>query len=109
MRGALYQAITSRGLKVPKGLLGLDHGSNLAKNKRYDQILVAPHFPDAMTGRAGVLDVYKSSFQPLYRGIATRTDIQLTYEISDHLPLWLELATDHDSSELEQIVNAKKR
>ena len=35
---ALFKAITSKGLRMPTALRGL-HGSNLAKNKRYDQIL----------------------------------------------------------------------
>jgi exonuclease III len=34
----LYQAITARGLRMPRALLG-EHGSNLERNKRYDQIL----------------------------------------------------------------------
>ena len=34
----LFQAITDNGLKIPEVFRGTNHGSNLAKNKRYDQI-----------------------------------------------------------------------
>jgi hypothetical protein len=77
-------------------------GSCLAKEKSYDQILVAPRFPDSVTGRGGVLDVYSGSYRPLYRGIATSTDAKLTWEMSDHLPIWIELNTDDDGFQLEQ-------
>src|ERR1041384_6973624 len=36
---AFFKAITRHGLRIPQGLLSVDHGSNLEKNKRYDQIL----------------------------------------------------------------------
>lgn len=41
-KSALYTAIMARGLRAPKAILGTAHGSNLAKDKRYDQILVSP-------------------------------------------------------------------
>ena len=103
-KSALYEAVTAKGLPAPAGILGIEHGSNLAKDKRYDQILVAPQFPESVTGRAGVLDIFGASFQPLYEGIATKTDAQLTFEVSDHLPLWMEMNTDDDGYRLEQIL-----
>ncbi len=104
---ALYKAITAGGLKAPSGVLGIEHGSNLERTKHYDQILVAPHFPDSVTGHAGVLDIFDGSFQPLYEGIAKKTDKDLTFEMSDHLPLWIEINTDDDSFKLDQILNPK--
>ena len=35
----LFQALTKHGLRIPDALTGLKHGTNLAKDKRYDQIL----------------------------------------------------------------------
>ena len=31
-----------------------------------------------------------------------------TYELSDHLPLWVQLNTDNDAEQLDQILNPKK-
>jgi endonuclease/exonuclease/phosphatase family metal-dependent hydrolase len=98
----LYRAVTSRGLKAPKGIL--DPGSDLSEKKTYDQILVAPRFPDSVTGRGGVLDVWAGSYRPLYAGISRKTNEQLTWELSDHLPLWIELNTDHDGKLLDQVL-----
>lgn len=106
-KSSLYKTITEFGLKAPKATLGISHGSNLAKNKRYDQILVAPHFPDSFTGKGGVLDVFDGAWGPLYAGISTKTEDELTFQMSDHLPLWIEINTDDDAFKLEQIVNAK--
>jgi endonuclease/exonuclease/phosphatase family metal-dependent hydrolase len=106
-KSALYATITEFGLKAPKATLGIGHGSNLAKDKRYDQILVAPHFPDSFTGKGGVLDVFDGGWRPLYKGISTKTEEELTFQMSDHLPLWIEINTDDDAFRLEQIVNPK--
>jgi endonuclease/exonuclease/phosphatase family metal-dependent hydrolase len=40
---ALFEAITSKGLSIPKALQKLEFGSDLAKGKRYDQILHYAH------------------------------------------------------------------
>lgn len=65
---------------------------------------VSPHFPDTVTGRGGVLDVFQGSWQPLYEGITERTDDELTFQMSDHLPLWMEINTDDDAFDLRQVV-----
>ena len=40
-----FKALTSYGLKLPEALAGRDLGSNLERNKRYDQILHFPQYP----------------------------------------------------------------
>ena len=50
---------------MPKALLG-SHGTNLAANKRYDQILHLPTLTDRFTERAGVVDFYAGDFRPLF-------------------------------------------
>lgn len=106
-KSELYRAVTARGLKVPKGLLGA-HGSNLAKDKRYDQILQMESFTKAFTGSGGVLDFYAGNHKPLFPGKSmTKTDF--TYQLSDHLSLWVQLNTDNDDEQLDQILNPKKR
>ena len=89
-KGPLYRAVVARGLAVPKALLGA-HGTNLAANKRYDQILHLPVLGERFTQRAGVVDFFSNDLERLYPRAASRRG-DLTREMSDHLPLWAELA-----------------
>jgi len=52
---ALFKAITKYGLQIPKALLGAQ-GTNLEKDKRYDQILHQPIYPESFTKAGGDLD-----------------------------------------------------
>lgn len=99
----LYKAITSKGLKAPEALLGLKHGSNLAKNKRYDQILHHPNYTQCFTNHAGVLDFYADDIESLYpeQNMSKRA---FTYQLSDHLPLWIQIDVDTEQQQLETIV-----
>ncbi|WP_412971443.1 endonuclease/exonuclease/phosphatase family protein [Glaciecola sp. MF2-115] len=100
---SLYKAITSKGMKAPEALLGLKHGSNLAKNKRYDQILHHPSYTNCFTNHAGVLDFYANDIASLFpeQNMSKRA---FTYQLSDHLPLWIQIAVDTEKEELEAIV-----
>lgn len=103
----MYEAISEYGLSAPKSILSLEHGSNLAKNKRYDQIL---HHP-AVTGsvfsdRGGVLDFYKGNHK-VFKPYSELTKSQFTFEMSDHLPLWVQLKLDVEDEQLDQLI-AKK-
>jgi endonuclease/exonuclease/phosphatase family metal-dependent hydrolase len=100
----LFKAITSRGLQIPNALRGLDHGTNLEKDKRYDQILHYPNFPESFTKKGGVLDFFidEAHIAELFpEGLTKR---KFTYQISDHLPLWIQINTDISGFKLEQIV-----
>jgi len=98
----LYKAITRTGLKVPKALLG-EQGSNLARNKRYDQILHFPTFTKCFTDRGGTLDCYRGNHRPSLSGISL-TESEFTYQLSDHLPLWIQIDTDIDEEKLDQVL-----
>jgi hypothetical protein len=63
----LYNAVTSCGLRMPSSLVGT-HGSNLAKDKRYDQILHLPTFTKSFTDQGGVLDFYVDGHKQLFPG-----------------------------------------
>jgi endonuclease/exonuclease/phosphatase family metal-dependent hydrolase len=96
----LYRAITSHGLEIPDALRGTDHGSNLARNKRYDQILYYPQ-PGSTSGvLGGVLDFYCGSWEPLFpkkeypQMYGGKKKDEPTYQLSDHLPLWVQLDTE---------------
>ena len=88
-KSPLYRALLKRGLTIPKALLGA-HGTNLAANKRYDQILHLPFLAERFTERAGVLDYYRGDFRPLFPRVRMGKE-ELTRELSDHLPLWAEM------------------
>ena len=100
--------ITSRGLMAPAAVRGLEHGSNLARNKRYDQILHLPRITDCFTDKAGVLDFYTGSHAQLMRG-HTMSKPDFTYQLSDHLPLRAQLNTDTDDARLDQVIARSAR
>ena len=101
----LYEAVTARGLQMPKALFGV-HGSNLVKDKRYDQILHSPLHDSLFSDKGGVLDFFDTGFKPLFPGVSKTKD-QFTYELSDHLPLWMQLNIDTDKIKLDQMLNPK--
>lgn len=98
---ALFKALTSRGLQIPKSLLGVSFGTNLAKSKRYDQILHYAAYPDSFTNKGDVLDFYAGDSEPLFPGMSPE---DFTYQMSDHLPLWMQVNTDIEGQRLEQII-----
>jgi hypothetical protein len=102
---ALFKALTSRGLKLPKALLTDAFGSNLARDKRYDQIVHSPQFPDTFTNAGGVLDFYRDNHKPLLPDLDKQA---FTFQLSDHLPLWLQINTDIDGFELNQLIRGHR-
>jgi Predicted extracellular nuclease len=100
---SLFKAITKHGLQIPKALLGT-HGTDLARGKRYDQILHYPIYPENFTNAGGELDFFldNAHIKELFPGSMTKD--QFTYQISDHLPLWMQINTNIDGQELEAII-----
>ena len=88
-KSRLYRALVAKGLQVPKALLGA-HGTNLAANKRYDQILHLPALAERFTERAGVVDFFRGDFGKLFPR-EPMTKEGFTRQLSDHLPLWAEM------------------
>ncbi len=115
---ATLLALTDAGWTIPKPLQSVP-GSNVAKDKFYDQIAVlsrAHQFHPA--GPAGVFDYYESVFrdqdlEPYIPDMGAaytttsagtpRTDsgkrtyyrTWRTYQLSDHLPMWIDLKVDY--------------
>ena len=100
-KSPLFKAITGKGLKVPDKLLRSTFGSNLEKNKRYDQILHLPQYPESFCNAGGVLDFYQGNHKKLFPDL---TKTEFTYQLSDHLPLWIQINTDTDEQQLEQLI-----
>jgi len=100
-KSKLFEALTSGGLKIPTALLKDEFGSNLDRSKRYDQILHLPHYPENFTNKGGVLDFYAGDHHPLFPDL---TKSEFTYQMSDHLPLWLQVNTDIDGRQLDAVI-----
>ena len=103
---ALYKAITSKGLTIPDVLRGTEQGSNLAGNKRYDQILHYRRHTKTFKDVGGVLDFYCDDWQALFprEHYPRMSKEDFTYQLSDHLPLWVQIDTWTDDEELDQIL-----
>ncbi|MBZ5553465.1 MAG: endonuclease/exonuclease/phosphatase family protein [Acidobacteriia bacterium] len=97
----LFKAITSRGLVIPQALRQLSFGTNLAKDKRYDQIFHLPIYPENFTNQGGVLDFHAGDHTPLFPGMSLR---DFTYQLSDHLPLWMQVNTDIEGHQLDEVI-----
>jgi exonuclease III len=102
----LYTAITSKGLTIPDVLRGAEHGSNLAGNKRYDQILHYRRHTRTFKDAGGVLDFYCDDWRALFPAerYPNMSKMGFTYELSDHLPLWVQMDTWIDDEELDQVL-----
>ena len=97
----LFAAITSHGLHIPNALRGV-HGTNLARNKRYDQILHYPRHTRCFTDKGGVLNFYAGEHKKLFPDL---TKTEFTYQLSDHLPLWVQINIDTSEEWLDQQLN----
>ena len=105
----LYRAISKYGLRAPDAIIQSEFGSNLAKKKRYDQILHHPvQTGSVFTDHGGVVDYYKGNHKLLlpYKHL---TKTKFTYELSDHLPLWVQLSIDTADEELDQLIAQRNR
>ena len=106
-RDKFYEAITSRGLQTPSALVEIKGGSNLNRNARYDQILHYPqHSGSVFTAEGGVVDFYAGDHKALFPDLSVR---EFTYQLSDHLPLWIMINTYTADEELDQILNPPKK
>jgi len=104
----LYKAISQFGLKAPDAIIQSDFGSNLAANKRYDQILHHPNQTGSVfTNHGGVLDFFRGDYKALLP-FKSLTKEEFTYELSDHLPLWVQLKIDTADEVLDQLIAQRK-
>lgn len=105
----LYHTISKHGLQAPKAILESNLGSNLATNKRYDQILHQPSQTGSVfTDHGGVLDFYQSDHRAI-KPYENLTKNSFTFELSDHLPLWVQLNIDIADEKLNQLISAAAR
>ncbi len=100
----LFQAVTKHKLQMPKALLGSQHGSNLEKDKRYDQILHYANYPENFSQAGGVLDFFVDQAHIKELFPAGMTKFVFTFQLSDHLPLWIQVNTDISGQQLQQLI-----
>ena len=118
-----FKAIVDRGFSVPEALQSLP-GSNIQKNKHYDQIAFSTHAKAAVEcSMAGVFDFYECVFraqdEKTYAGMigdgyekaaaksarsaTTYYKNWRTFQMSDHLPMWIELQVDFGERYLKAV------
>jgi endonuclease/exonuclease/phosphatase family metal-dependent hydrolase len=119
MADETLKAITDAGFKIPKTLLDRSKGSNLGKDKFYDQIAIWRGKRFAETPRGGVFDFYEAVFreadapeyEPLIQltksGSKPRYKEWKTYQMSDHLVLWSAFQVDYAREYLEELSSAE--
>jgi len=111
-----YEAATSSVFEIPGEILKMElRGTNVSRTKVYDQILYYNRYKDINFTRAGIFDYYHTVFNefgPYANRIKKHYDLEekqfstfRTYQMSDHLPLWLEMNTDHADQYLKYIKN----
>lgn len=122
-----YKAITDAGFIIPEELQHLP--SNAIKNKFYDQIAFKTR-PKRFepTGKAGVFDYFKTVFSlqdeaeyvtAMGKAYHTTSDgsqrndktlyyktYWRTHQMSDHLPMWVEICIDHTNQYLNDKMKA---
>ena len=111
-KDATMQAITQAGFVVPNELQSIP-GSNVDKNKHYDQIAYYQKLNRMKpTGRAGVFDFFEHVYRQEDEGRYADERAQKpgrsfkdwrTYRMSDHLPMWIELSIDDGDAYLDSI------
>ena len=84
--------------------------ANLNQDMRYDQILHMPTNPKRFTNAGGALDFFISDarIKDLFpKNGYTRE--KFTFQLSDHMPIWVQVTTDIDGERLTQILqNGRK-
>ena len=80
-------------------------GSNLGGNARYDQILYPPSTDD--TSGAVDFDIDDAQIGELFPG-KNCTREKFTYQMSDHMPVGIQVKTDIEGMRLDQIIQESK-
>jgi endonuclease/exonuclease/phosphatase family metal-dependent hydrolase len=105
-RSSAYKALThdGKGLKIPAALMGVK-GTNLSKRNSYDQILHNATDGKRFANAGGALDFYCDDWKPLYPDPrhSPSSKSKFTFELSDHLPLWLQIRTDIVDQHLQKL------
>jgi hypothetical protein len=108
-----YDALRKTGFVLPEGLAKDElSGSNVAKDKFYDQIVFYEKVRDLTNTAAGVFDYYQYIFreedEDRFRKakqlqVGDKFKTWRTYQLSDHLVMWAEFAVDKTDDYLKDL------
>jgi endonuclease/exonuclease/phosphatase family metal-dependent hydrolase len=115
-----FKALTEPGFQIHPNLLGV--GSNVDQSKHFDQIaFIAPDLQDRLEDcNAGVFNYYKHVYREdqaeaygpdvpkTKAGKPGRFKDWRTFQMSDHLPMWIELRVDFSREYIKRIAEGKK-
>ncbi len=123
---ATWESLHTNNFMVPEELKEIPEGSNVRRDKAYDQIAYwnkkrrrRRGATSVDIGKAGVFDFFKHVFregdddpggedEAFFADLVGKTRLGYrkwrTYQMSDHLPMWLELRIDFCEDYLERIV-----
>ncbi|MGB0653035.1 MAG: endonuclease/exonuclease/phosphatase family protein [Thermoplasmatota archaeon] len=103
-RSATFKALTKHRLRIPGALMQnrVLKATNVRGTKPYDQIAFDGHYtPEPLA--AGVLSFTMEDLELLFpHDEYGLTPEQCTYQLSDHIPLWMQVDTDIDGELLDQ-------
>ena len=105
-----FKVLLDAGFRVPDQLTSLKKGSNVKQDKEYDQIAFLERKRHFVVKRAGIFNFYGSVFRdgdeaiwrPAMNDAKKYADWR-TYQMSDHLPMWVELAINHTEDYLKYL------
>lgn len=86
LKSPAFEALVGHGLAVPGPIRQIS--TDLGKIHHYDQIAFYPGNAKCKVGKAGALD-FSGAFFP--KSMTKKEHEDMTYQISDHLPLWVEM------------------
>ncbi|MCU0305812.1 MAG: endonuclease/exonuclease/phosphatase family protein [Thermoanaerobaculales bacterium] len=123
---ATYEALANRGFRIPVGLQRLP--SNIPQTRHYDQIAFMSESIDLLIDVQDVKCGVFNAFKVVYRDDevdAYRSELEThvgadddpadvyamwrTHQLSDHLPMWVQLRTDHAEDYLSNYRSAMVR
>lgn len=101
---AMIKALLKEGLEMPTALKGVK--TNAKETQHYDHILYLPDFTKAFTNRGGVLKAWSGIGSKLFPDVSPEA---MTYLLSDHFPIWMELNTDSDEESRDAMIQLRKQ
>ena len=94
----MHAALQAKGLQMPDALA--DIKTTLAKAKHYDHILHHPQFTKSFSNRGGVCELFAKEDAHWF----AVTEDKLSYQLSDHFPVWAQVRIDTDAEKLDQLI-----
>jgi endonuclease/exonuclease/phosphatase family metal-dependent hydrolase len=108
-----FKTLTKNGFVLPEALMKDELlGSNVARDKFYDQIVFFKEVRDIKNTAAGIFDFYEHVFSEkdaarfvAAKKVADKAKFKdwRTYQMSDHLVMWTEFTVDKTDDYLQQL------